>query len=290
MSTGTWQVVKDRKMILQPNNIPIVLEQEPSPAEKIMLDHFSEINSLVIDLEALALYRLCMMLPPNKRVLEIGSYRGGSTVAIGHAAKQQNIEIFCIDKWAEYHEQSDFINMDRAQLDDVKILNEFIHNTAFIKERLSMMRGEANNFCQILGKEIFSMVFLDGAHDYFSVVDDIISALKVIEPGGILCGHDYHSAGIELKKAVHEVIMQSETISVKGLINNTSIWFAIIEDPAYEFLLANVIKLMAKGDFVQALEILEKGSGTVKETAEINRIRKGLELEIQLQTSRRGSL
>jgi predicted O-methyltransferase YrrM len=269
-------------------DIPKILEFAPDENERRMLEHFSGINSLVIDLEALALYRLCMMVSPGKRVLEIGSYRGGSTVAIGHAAIQKNIEIFCIDKWAEYHEQSDFINMDKAQLDDVKILNEFIHNTSFIKERLSMMRGEATRFSQLMGKNLFSMVFVDGAHDYFSVVDDIISALKVLEPGGILCGHDYHSAGVELKRAVHEVIMQSETISNKGLINNTSIWFAIIEDPEYELLLANTIRCMAYGKFAEALNLLNDGSSRFRMTAEIERIRSGLEQRVIMQPQDRG--
>lgn len=265
-----------------PEYISTMLQHEPTPEEKIMLDHFSGIASLVVEVEALALYRLGMLLPLQKRILEIGSYRGGSTVALGYAARQNQHEIFCIDMWSEYSLQSDFINMDKAQLNDMHILAEFIENTSFIKERLFMLRGDATTFSQIFGRNLFSLVFIDGAHDYFSVIDDILCGLKVIEPGGILCGHDYHSAGIDVKKAVHDVIIQSETIAIKGLIENTSIWYAIIEDPEYEFLLACVIKQMALGDFKSALTILTEGSGKVKRTEEIDRIRKGLELEMGL--------
>lgn len=260
--------------------ITAILERAATPEEKFMLEHFSGIDSLVVEAEAMALFRLCMLLQPQKRVLEIGSYRGGSTVAIGHAARLQQLEVFCLDIWSEYQQQSDFVNMDKTQLNDMGILAEFVKNTSFIKDRLFMLRGGASTFSQILGRNLFSLVFIDGAHDYYSVVDDIISALKVIEPEGILCGHDYHSAGVDVKKAVHDVIMKSETIAVKGVIASTSIWFAVIDDPEYELLLASVIKQMALGDFTKSLSLLVEGSAMVKETEEISRIRSGLEQEI----------
>ena len=259
-----------------------ILEPLKSIEELGMLKHFSGIDSLVIADEALALYRLAMMAPAGSKVLEIGSYRGGSTAAIGHAAIQRNLQIFCIDKWAEYHEQSDFVNFDKSLLDDMRILREFIKNTEFVKERLCMLRGEVATFIEILGRGLFSMVFVDGAHDYFSVVDDIIFSLKVIEPGGILCGHDYHSAGLDVKKAVHDIIINSETITFKGLIEKTSIWYAVVEDPVYEVLLAETIKMMAQGDFKGAYRHLTEGSYSVPKTKEIARLKRGLEQELKL--------
>jgi len=257
-----------------------LLDSESTREERRMLEQFSGVDSLVIAEEALALYRLTMVVPSGSSVLEIGSYRGGSTVAIGHAAIQRDLRLFCIDKWAAYHDQSDFINFDRKHLDDMRILGEFIRNTDFIKERLCMLRGEAASFTGILGSGIFSMVFVDGAHDYFSVVDDIIFSLKVIKPGGMLCGHDYHSAGLDVKKAVHDVIISSDTITLKGLVAKTSIWYAVVEDPPYELLLAETIRLMAKSDFRGAYQHLCHGSCSVRGTEEIERLKRGLEQEL----------
>jgi len=259
-----------------------LLDSESTPEERRMLEQFSVIDSLVIAEEALALYRLAMQQPSGSKVLEIGSYRGGSTVAIGHAAIQRDLRLFCIDKWAAYHEQSDFANFDRKHLDDMRILGEFIRNTDFIKEHLCMLRGETASFSEILGSGIFSMVFVDGAHDYFSVVDDIIFSLNVIKPGGMLCGHDYHSAGLDVKKAVHDVIISSDTITVKGLVAKTSIWYAVVDDPPYELLLAETIRLMAKGDFRGAYQHLCHGSCSVRRTEEIERLKRGLEKELCL--------
>jgi hypothetical protein len=148
-----------------------------------------------------------------------------------------------------------------------------------------MLRGDASDFSRILGSSLFSLVFIDGAHDYRSVMNDIIFGLRVIEPGGILCGHDYHSAGIDVKKAVHDLIIQSETIAVKGLINNTSIWYSVIEDPAYELLVATAVRCIATGDLRGAYAMVTEGSEGFRETAEILRIRKGLEQEMGLRHS-----
>lgn len=265
-----------------PENISDLLQYPPLPEEKIMLDRFAQVESLVNSDEALALYRLCMLLPPQKRILEIGSYRGGSTVAIGHAAKLNQHQIYCIDMWSEYQQQCDFSNMNKVDLNDMKILTDFIENTSFVKDRLYMLRGTAKTFSNILASNLFSLVFIDGAHDYYSVIDDIISALQVIEPGGILCGHDYHSAGLDVKRAVNDLIIKSETITSKGLIKNTSIWYGVIEDPAYELLISKVIRHMSKGNFTDAYASIKDGMETVKHTEEIERLKKVWKLNCQL--------
>lgn len=268
------------------NSIAHLLESLPNVEEQVMLRHFATVNSLIIPEEALALFRLAMLLPHASRILEIGSYRGGSTVALGHAARLKQHAIYCVDRWAAYHEQSDFVNMDTSQLDDMVILREFIENTNFIKDRLCMLRGSAEDFNPILGHSLFAFVFVDGAHDYTSVVDDIIFSLKVLKPGGILCGHDYHSMGVEVKRAVHDLIMSSETLSVKGLITNTSIWYVLVDDPDYELVIAKTIREMAAKRYASAYALLTEGMRGIKHTSEIERLLQGLEAEIAMINGR----
>jgi len=267
-------------MSLTSQEITEILSADKSPSELRMLDYFSGIDSLVSPQEALALYRISMTLPRTSRILEIGSFKGGSTAAIGQAAIDNDLMMYCIDAWIDYKRQADFSEMKMADSSGLQVLSEFIQNTAFIEDRLCVLRGDVNKFKDVLRNNAFKMVFIDGAHDYYSVVDDIISALNVIEPGGILCGHDYHSAGVDVKKAVHDVIMKSETIAVKGLIANTSIWFAVIDDPAYELLISKVIRHMARREFADAYAAIKNGSIGVKHTAEIDRLLAGLEAEL----------
>ncbi len=260
--------------------IATVLEARLSTEEQTMLKHFARIESLISHDEALALFRIAMMLPHESCLLEIGSFRGGSTVALGHAARLKNHVIYCVDLWAEYQKQTDFINMDRNQLDAPFIMQEFISNTSFIKDRLFMLRGNAPDFYKIMSNDLYSMVFIDGAHNYDSVVDDIIFGLKVIRPGGILCGHDYHSRGIDVKKAVHDIILSSRALTVKGVISNTSIWYVVVEDPAYEHLIAMTLKYMSKQKYSQAYKTLINGMTSVRQTEEIFVILSGLEAEL----------
>ena len=271
-------------MIKLNGNLSVLMESPLTSSEATMLEQLSRIDSLVSGDEARALYRLGMLLPPQKRLLEVGSYRGGSTVALGHTAILNQHEVFCIDMWSDYLQQSDFSEMDMSQLNDMRILFEFIENTSFIKDRLFMLRGDANTFSKIMGKNLFALVFIDGAHDYYSVIDDIMLGLHVIEPGGILCGHDYHSSGLDVIRAVHNFLMKSETIVSKGVIHNTSIWYAVIEDPEYELLIAKVIRYMAKGDFFAAYKKIKDEISTVKHTEEIERLVKGLEIQLGIST------
>ena len=41
------------------------------------------------------------------------------------------------------------------------------------------------------------MVFIDGGHDYEMVAADIANYRRLLNPGGILSGHDYTEGGIQ---------------------------------------------------------------------------------------------
>lgn len=48
------------------------------------------------------------------------------------------------------------------------------------------------------------MIFLDASHDFESVCEDIQTWMKVLAPGGLLCGHDRQMDGVE--QALKELI------------------------------------------------------------------------------------
>ena len=58
----------------------------------------------------------------------------------------------------------------------------------------------------------FDFIYIDGAHDYDSVKQDIELALPLLKPRGILAGHDYlpQHPGV-VAKAVHEVLGTAHT-------------------------------------------------------------------------------
>ena len=235
--------------------IASITSDDPSPEERVMLDSLSGIEGLMLEKEALALFRASKRLPNKAKILEIGSFQGGSTLAIGRAIAGTDIELYCLDPWSNYINQSDFSGFERLKVsDDFRIINNFIKNTAFIGENLRMLRGKSNAFAELLEGKNFDFIFIDGAHDYDSVRYDIKVAFSALKPGGFVCGHDYHSEGHGVIKAVNELIAGVPSIEKKGKFDQTHIWFGVISEPHYEYKMTEISDLMNAGHLTEALE------------------------------------
>lgn len=225
-----------------------------NPDEQKMLDAVQAIDSLTNSHESLALYRLCSLLPEGARVLEIGSFNGASAVAMGYALKERNSSIYCIDPWSNYLGQDDFSCTAPERInDDKKIIDSFMKNTDFLGSHIKMMRGLSADFAGMIAGQNFDLIFIDGAHDYNSVRFDILACMAALKPGGLLTGHDFHSLGHGVRKAVNELLSIVPSITIKGVIKETYIWFAKVEQPAYEIELTAIADLYSTGDVPGAL-------------------------------------
>jgi predicted O-methyltransferase YrrM len=236
--------------------ISSITSAEPNPAERLMLESLNGIEGLMLEKEALALYRICKQLPGNAKILEIGSYQGGSTLAMGHAIADSDRELYCLDPWSNYLEQGDFADFERSKIsDDFRIINNFIRNTAFIGDNLRMLRGKSSAFAGMLAGTCFDFIFIDGAHDYESVRTDIKLSFSALKPGGLICGHDYHNHGHGVVRAVTELLITVPSIITgTGVIEGTHIWAGIIPEPEFEFIMTDISDLCNAGYFEKALE------------------------------------
>lgn len=234
-----------------------ITSNEPNPEERNMLDCLKGIEGLILESEALALFRICKRLPDKAKILEIGSYQGGSTLAIGHAIKNTGIELYCLDPWATYSTQSDFANFEPSKVsDDFRIINNFISNTAFVADNLRMLRGNSSDFAQMLAGMGFDFIFIDGAHDYQSVRNDIKLGYSAIKPGGILSGHDFQKHWEGVVRAVTELVFCVPSIKSSqgyGVIRGTTTWFGVIPEPLYEYTMTDISDLMNAGLLMEAL-------------------------------------
>lgn len=254
-SAYTSDCIKPEIGSFSPQQITSITAAAPNSEERLMLDSLSGIEGLMLEKEALALFRSCKRLPNKAKILEIGSFQGGSTLAIGHAIAGTDIELYCLDPWSNYINQSDFNDFERLKVsDDFIIINNFIKNTAFIGENLRMLRGKSKAFAGLLDGKDFDFIFIDGAHDYDSVRYDIKVAFSALKPGGFVCGHDYHSQGHGVVKAVNELIGSVSSIEKKGKFDQTHIWFGIISEPGYEYKMTEISDLMNAGYLTDALD------------------------------------
>ena len=66
----------------------------------------------------------------------------------------------------------------------------------------------------------FDSIFIDGCHEYAECKADIQAWLPLLNPGGIICGHDYWPAHIGVMDAVNEVFSDRYCV-----VPGTRIWF-----------------------------------------------------------------
>ncbi len=124
--------------------------------------------------EGKALAELCR----GKRVLEIGSYCGLSTVCIGREAES----VTSVDY---------FDGRGTPEPRDTR--GDFDRNIARygVSEKVTAIHPD--DFSTLDGP--FDVAFIDGAHDYDSVAADISKVIHLLTPDGVLIFHDYNSTG-----------------------------------------------------------------------------------------------
>ena len=70
-----------------------------------------------------------------------------------------------------------------------------------------------------LSATMYDVVYIDGNHDYFSVVTDINNSLIRLKLGGIICGHDYNTDTPGVIKAVGELSQKFKELGYNANIN-----------------------------------------------------------------------
>jgi predicted O-methyltransferase YrrM len=123
------------------------------------------------------------------RVLEVGSCFGCSTVFLGLTLKafsEDNI-LFCMDTWKGSPNENchEIANYENA----------FEHFRAVLRyagasDQVKPIVCESGMGMGALKDDYFDIVFIDAAHNYRNVCEDIRNAIRIIRPGGMLIGHD----------------------------------------------------------------------------------------------------
>ncbi len=145
----------------------------------------------------------------HRRILEIGSWKGRSAIAM---AENTTGLVYCVDTWSGHLEASEHFSAEcfMAFLKNTKSFNNIIP----IPLESSHVADIFRPFGQHLG-----MIFIDGRHDYEGVKKDIVNWTPLLDEGGILCGHDYgHPDWPDVVKAVDELVPNFRRVP------NTNIW------------------------------------------------------------------
>jgi predicted O-methyltransferase YrrM len=123
-----------------------------------------------------------------RRVLEIGTHIGASTVYLARALRAHGgrmitvdmRDVNALDGWWSKARLSGSPRELVAELGCADVV------TFVISDSRSYMRGL---------KERFDLVFLDGSHEAPNVYEEVDLALQLLAPGGIIVLHDYYPTG-----------------------------------------------------------------------------------------------
>ena len=144
----------------------------------------------------------------SKQIAEIGSWMGRSTAAL---AANTTGSVHAIDTWAGSAETVHYLQL--AGKTPQWLLETFKQNTSefnnIVTHQMTSIEG-AKYFSE--GNHIFDLIFIDAAHDYTSVKNDILAWKPLLSKNGIICGHDYTSGWPGTVQAVNELITKFHVV------------------------------------------------------------------------------
>jgi predicted O-methyltransferase YrrM len=147
--------------------------------------------------QALLLFESAATVCADGRIVEIGSFRGRSTIVLGYAAAE-NVEIVAIDPHAGSDRGPQEIRADQVHGDADREVFEANLREAGVAARVHHVRLRSDEALpQVPGP--ISMLYIDGAHRYGAARADIAHWGARVVPGGAMLIHDsFSSIGVTL--------------------------------------------------------------------------------------------
>jgi len=160
----------------------------------------------------------------NSVFVEIGTWRGKSTSCMGQLIKSsgKNIKFYAIDtfdgsdenwhqEWIQYFKDT-----------NTSLFDEYEKNLKLcdVYDVVHTIKSKSIEASSMFEDESIDFIFIDGAHDYKSVLDDITSWYPKIKPGGLICGDDYAPCWQEVRDAVDEYFKGKQLFFLNGNLNH----------------------------------------------------------------------
>jgi predicted O-methyltransferase YrrM len=150
----------------------------------------------------------------RSNIVEIGSWLGQSTKALAKHAGT----VFSVDTWEGSPEHKALLENKHSGW----LYNQFCSSIAdypnIVPQRMTSL--QAADLCKTRGMK-FDLIFIDAAHDYESVKQDIEAWLPLLEEGGIICGHDASEAGV--RQAIDEFFPNRYSLPYRMWVVNTEV-------------------------------------------------------------------
>ena len=157
------------------------------------IDSYSEVASKVEAVEGFMvpgqdayLFQKVQSLPHDAVIMEIGAFKGRSTVNMGYACVGTQRKIYSLDTWAG--NQKDFHITDYEDVWERNIVSNGLQNY------VSPIKGESQeslkNWAELSGGLKIDFIFIDGSHVMEDVFKDFQLSFPWLKVGGWVAFHD----------------------------------------------------------------------------------------------------
>lgn len=179
--------------------------------KKYGFHHFKSIEGWLSDDEA----RLLEELAQDKECIEVGSYKGKSSVCIAHVSKS----VVCVDSFSGSVNGIDGIPTDSAYVNQTHAA--FIENTKWY-DNIHLIIKTSEEAAKEIPDDSADFIFIDGGHSYTDVTNDIRNYYPKLRNGGVIAFHDFYTDGNwrDIRQAIEDSLGEEK----EGLIG-TIAWY-----------------------------------------------------------------
>ncbi|MFC1711753.1 class I SAM-dependent methyltransferase [Patescibacteria group bacterium] len=184
------------------------------PGNFIRLFAFFFVKGEITILEWDLLYNLALKVK-KECLVEIGSFKGKSTIALALGAKKRKLPIFAIDPHENYIE-----NKDREF--DASSRTHFYKNMLLfnISKNVSLINLTSENAVKCWNKKI-SLLWIDGDHKYKKVLKDFQLWKKYVIKNGLIIFHDSVALGLGPTRVVKQALNSKKYKKIKQIDQTT---------------------------------------------------------------------
>ena len=177
---------------------------------KNQMNSYEKIRELIKDVEGYLSFQEAVFLyntaknVKNGVIVEIGAYKGLSTICLGLGSKERNkVKVFSVDPHKWDNTKEDFLkNIKKYKVDDV-VIPVYKKSCEFVNEF----------------KRSISFLFIDGDHRKNAVENDFIYWFPKVEEGGIMSIHDVTNFPGPKEIAI-QYICKTKNFSNVGLVDS----------------------------------------------------------------------
>jgi MMP 1-O-methyltransferase len=167
----------------------------------------ADIPGWLTDEEGEALFELARTCRGTGVIVEIGSWKGKSTVCLGLGSQEgKSVPVYAVDPHADYRFGDFKRNVERAGI------------TELVRPIASLSQEAADEF-----DEPIELLFVDGSHEYDLVLEDFENWVPKVVDGGWVAFHDTTWTDGPRKVVGHAIYRSKRFKDVRFVVGSTTV-------------------------------------------------------------------